>query len=109
MGIVAEFKAKFRGFADFRFEELLEFMENKIKTKFADKITLENNEILWKVNSNETQEFHQGIMHAFENFGSLSEYSANSIVGNERSSGCSASYVDENFVGDKRHVQDFRR
>jgi len=75
-------------------------MENKIKTNFADKITLDNNEILWKVNSNETREFRRGIVHAFENFGTLSEYSANSIVGEETSSGCSASYVDENFVGD---------
>ena len=98
MGIVAEFKENFGVFADSRFEELFEFMENKIKTQFADKITLENNEILWKVNSNATQEFHEGIVHAFENFGSLSEYSANSIVGNKI--GCTASYVDAKSVGD---------
>ena len=35
MGIVAEFKEKFGVFADYRFDELLEFMENKIKTNFC--------------------------------------------------------------------------
>jgi len=41
---------------------------------------LDNNEILCKINSNETREFHPGIVHAFENFCTLSEYCANSII-----------------------------
>jgi len=76
------FQRTFAQFAESRFEELLEFMENKIKTNsdFRDKIMLDNNEILCKINSNETREFHPGIVHAFENFCTLSEYCANSII-----------------------------
>jgi hypothetical protein len=68
-------------------------------------IVLDNNKILWKIDSNKIVGFLPGIVDSFENFGSFAQYSANSIIEGKASSGCSSSYVDENHPSWFRYIR----